>query len=103
MFGAVDAQAREGCIEAKRHVNDAIRETLGQFRDDEPIPFFCECGDERCCRAVWLTAPEYDGAREEPARLALFADHLAGEGPARAVVSSAGAAATHERIGRITV
>jgi hypothetical protein len=69
----------EGCIGTKRHVNDAIRETSCHLRDDEPIPFFCECNNERCCQAVWLTAPEYDQARAEPEWLALVPGHLATE------------------------
>jgi hypothetical protein len=55
----------EGSTGTKRRVNDAIR-VMRDFRDDEPIPSFCECEDERCCQAVWLTRP--NTTRPEPRR-----------------------------------
>ena len=70
---------------------------------DEPIAFFCECGDQRCYRAVWLTGPAYDQARAAPEWLALVPGHLAVEERAKAVVYSAAAPATRERGGRIIV
>ena len=87
----------------KRQVNEVIREALRDFRDDEPIAFFCECGNERCHQAVWLTGPAYDRARAAPEWLALVPGHLAVDDHAKAVVFSAGAAPEHERIGRVNV
>ena len=90
-------------IVTKRQVNDVIREALHDFRDDEPIAFFCECGDERCYQVVWLTGPGYDQARAAPEWLALVPGHLAADDRAKAVVSSAGAALEDERAVRVTV
>ncbi len=42
--------------------NDRLRERSYEF-SDEPIVFFCECGDPHCFRPVWLTADEFDRAR----------------------------------------
>jgi hypothetical protein len=69
---------------------------MRDFRDDEPIPFFCECEDEHYRQAVWLTAPEYDQARAAPEWLALVAGHRATKDRAKVVVPSAGMAPTSD-------
>jgi hypothetical protein len=101
--GGAAAVSEEFIIVTKRQVNDVIREALRDFRDDEPLAFFCECCDERCSQVVWLTGPAYDQARAAPAWLALVPGHLAADDRAKAVVSSAGAALEHERTGRVNV
>jgi hypothetical protein len=101
--GGGAAAPSEGFTGTKRQVNEVIREALHHFPDDEPIAFFCECGNERCCLAIWLTGPAYDQARAEPEWLALVPGHLATEDRAKAVVTSAGAPLRHERTGRLIV
>jgi hypothetical protein len=41
-------------------------ESLSGARRDEPIPFFCECGGDRCFDPVWLTGSEYAERRRDP-------------------------------------
>jgi hypothetical protein len=62
--------------DSKRQVNELMR--LRNRGDREQIPFICECADECCYQAVWLTGPEYDQARADPAWLALVAGHVPG-------------------------
>jgi hypothetical protein len=59
-----------------RQVNDAMWESLGQGGYSEPIAFFCECADERCYQAVWLTGEDYARARAEPHWSALHEGHV---------------------------
>jgi hypothetical protein len=59
----------------KRQVNELMRNGLRIGSDGEPIAFFCECGDEQCYKAVWLSGPGYDQAREDPSWVALVPDH----------------------------
>jgi hypothetical protein len=101
--GGAAAVSEELIVVTKRQVNDVIREALRDFRDDEPLAFFCECRDGRCSQVVWLTGPAYDQARAAPAWLALVPGHLAADDGAKAVVSSAGAALEHDRTGRVNV
>lgn len=61
----------------KRQVNEMMCEALQKRPDDRPIPFFCECDDERCYQAVWLTGPEFEEARRDPDWLALVPSHRA--------------------------
>lgn len=60
---------------AKRQVNDLMRDGLRQRGDREQIAFFCECEDQRCYQAVWMTGPEYDDARADPAWAPLTTGH----------------------------
>jgi hypothetical protein len=59
----------------KRQANELIRERLRTGPDEEPIAFFCECGSERCYRAVWLTGREYDAGRTDPTWAVLIRGH----------------------------
>ena len=93
----------EELIVTKRQVNEVIREALRDFRDDELIAFFCECRNERCFQAVWLTGRAYDQARAAPEWVALVRGHRAADGLASALLSSAAATAKHERTDRITL
>ncbi len=38
------------------------------------LPYFCECSDSDCLRAVWLSPAEYDGRRKGSAA-PLLSDH----------------------------
>jgi hypothetical protein len=59
----------------KRQVNDLMRDGLGSRGDFEPIAFFCECSDESCYQAVWLSGPDYERACEDPDWVALVTGH----------------------------
>lgn len=47
----------------KRRTNHLLRSSA--VEGDAPLPYFCECADDSCMRAVWLTPHEYDEARRE--------------------------------------
>jgi hypothetical protein len=46
----------------RREVNDDRRRAFGN-PPERQVAFVCECADERCRRAVLLTAAEFDDAR----------------------------------------
>ena len=39
------------------------------------LPYFCECSDPDCLRAVWLSPAEYDRRRGDSAARVLSDDH----------------------------
>ena len=44
----------------KRAANEILRRS---DHGDWPLPYFCECDDPGCLRAVWLDDREYDRLR----------------------------------------
>ncbi|MES1247342.1 MAG: hypothetical protein ABUS54_06695 [Actinomycetota bacterium] len=61
----------------KRRVNERMWDRLHGRCDDEPIAFFCECDDESCYLAVWLTADAFEHATRDPGWVALVPRHAA--------------------------
>ena len=59
-------------------INELVREGLGDDTAGTQIAFFCECGDEQCYEAVWLSAAEYDAGRRDPAWVPLAPGHAVG-------------------------
>lgn len=47
--------------DVKRAANEILRRTCGVA--GVPLPYYCECDDPDCLRAVWLDAAEYDRRR----------------------------------------
>ncbi len=43
-----------------RIANDTIAERARQLGIGGPIPFICECSNDRCFRLVHITADEYE-------------------------------------------
>src|SRR3954452_11560616 len=43
---------------------------------EETLSFYCECGDVRCYKHIWLTGPEYEAVREHSARFIVANDHV---------------------------
>ena len=60
--------------QAKRVANDLMHRSLRR-REETPIAFFCECPDDACFRAVWLTVSEYARARADSSWVALSDEH----------------------------
>ena len=58
-----------------RRVNDLIWESLEHGGRADPVAFFCECAQEGCYRAVWLTRGEYEQSRRQADWLALAPKH----------------------------
>jgi hypothetical protein len=49
-----------------REANERIRATSGEYDDPvDPIPFLCECPEERCSTIVRLTPAEYADIRAD--------------------------------------
>lgn len=61
----------------KRRVNELISESLARGGRDEPVAFFCECGDPDCDRAIWLAPAAYEEARRDPDWVAVAFEHEA--------------------------
>jgi hypothetical protein len=58
----------------KRLLNDAIRD-LEQVDAARPLPFACECEENGCFGAVWLSRREYDESRADETWQVLAAGH----------------------------
>jgi hypothetical protein len=77
MSATEEAQALAAAhIARARRANDWMWESLRGSRWGEPIPFFCECGRDRCYEPVWLTGAEYAQRRRDPAWRAATASRL---------------------------
>jgi hypothetical protein len=50
---------------AFRHANEQIRAAATSI-GVEPVPFLCECADERCTEIVKLPLAEYEAVRADP-------------------------------------
>jgi redox-regulated HSP33 family molecular chaperone len=61
----------------RREVNDYRRRMFGR-EPQRVVAFVCECDDERCRRAVLLTAAEYDRARAAGRSVVVDSSHGAG-------------------------
>lgn len=59
----------------KRQVNELMRDGLRARGAGELIGFVCECADDSCYQAVWLTGHAYDRARSDPGWIALSPGH----------------------------
>lgn len=44
-----------------RIANDTIAERARQLGISGPVPFICECSNDRCFRLVHITVDEYEG------------------------------------------
>ena len=53
---------------AFREANDQIESAAADYEvdDDQPVPFLCECSDQRCVEIILLTRTEYRHVRSNP-------------------------------------
>jgi hypothetical protein len=58
-----------------REANERIAEKARELKFQQPIPFLCECSDERCFAHVFLTLEEYAEARSGSQRYLTIAGH----------------------------
>ena len=49
-----------------RRANEQIHAAAGTYEFTAPIPFLCECTNERCTEVVRLTAADYAEIRSHP-------------------------------------
>ena len=61
---------------AFRDANERIEEKVTELEVGEgPMPFLCECEDERCTELVLLRQPEYEEVRAHPRRFVVSSGH----------------------------
>ena len=58
-----------------REANESIAAKARELRMEPPIPFLCECSDQRCFARISLTIEEYDEARARPQRYLTTSGH----------------------------
>jgi hypothetical protein len=59
-----------------RSANEGLEEKATEFGfGDEPTPYLCECGDERCTRVIQLTREQYEAVPANPRRFLMAAGH----------------------------
>jgi hypothetical protein len=52
-----------------------LRAALETTAGGEPIPFLCECMDDKCLARVHLTLEEYEAVRRHENRFVIVRDH----------------------------
>lgn len=69
--------AHGGILQAPGPVKQAANAMMRATADPRParLPYFCECGDPDCLRAVWLSPAEYDRRRDDSREPLLSDDH----------------------------
>jgi hypothetical protein len=62
---------------AFRDANGRIEQTAKTYglEREEPVPFICECSDQRCVEIIGLTLTEYDHVRSNPRWFAHAPNH----------------------------
>jgi hypothetical protein len=58
-----------------REANERIAESARELGFQFPVPFLCECSDQRCFRFIKLTLEEYEEARSDPHRYLTISGH----------------------------
>jgi hypothetical protein len=83
---------------AFRHANEQI-ERAAEQADIEPVPFLCECADERCTEIVRLTLADYEAVRADPRWFLNVPGHEQGSQPYVRVVDDRGDYVVVEKLG----
>jgi hypothetical protein len=83
-----------------RAANERIRQSAESYQIVEgPLPFICECADERCTTVVQVPLDRYREVRTHPRRFVIASrHHVAAEGEGR-VVEDAGSYLVFEKTG----
>ena len=69
-----------------RQANEQIHEAADSLRFDAPIPFLCECTNERCTEVVRLAAADYAEIRSHPRHFVIAPGHQTeGDGHERVI------------------
>jgi hypothetical protein len=82
-----------------RRANEEIRATADLLGFDAPIPFLCECSNERCTEVVRLPAAEYAEIRSHPRRFVTAPGHQAEADGHERVVERRDGYETTEKVG----
>ena len=64
-------------LQAPKTVKQAANAMMRASTNAQPerLPYFCECDDPDCLRAVWLSLAEYDRRRDDSTEPLLSDDH----------------------------
>jgi hypothetical protein len=82
-----------------RQANEQIREAADEHRFADPIPFLCECADERCTEIVQLTREEYASIRSNDRRFVSAPGHTLEQTEHEEVVERTGGYDVMEKTG----
>jgi hypothetical protein len=84
-----------------RRANEEIHAAAGTLGFDAPIPFLCECTNERCTAVVRLSAADYAEIRSHPRRFVTAPGHQSeADGQHERVVERRDGFETTEKVGR---
>src|SRR4051812_50219639 len=72
-----------------RHANEQI-ERAAEPLGIEPVPFLCECAEERCTEIVRLTLAQYEAVRAEPRWFVNAPGHEQSGGPPATAAADCG-------------
>ena len=81
-----------------RHANEQI-ERAAEPLGIEPVPFLCECAEERCTEIVRLTLAQYEAVRAEPRWFVNAPGHEQSGGRHVSVVADCGEYLVVEKVG----
>lgn len=100
-----DAEANARKVAANesafRTANERLRRAAQshRFREDDRVPFICECADERCHEIVMLTLSDYEHIRSHPTWFLLVAGHEEQDGGLERIVDAEQGYAVVEKLG----
>jgi hypothetical protein len=83
-----------------REANEKIHTRARELAFEGPIPFICECADDRCRELLRLTFVEYESVRAEPRRFFVVPGHESAAGGAGRVLERREGHVVVEKIGR---
>ena len=82
-----------------RRANEEIHEAAGTLGFDAPIPFLCECTNERCTAVVRITAADYAEIRSHPRHFVTAPGHQADADGHERVIERSDGYETTEKVG----
>jgi len=82
-----------------RRANEEISAAAGNLGFDAPIPFLCECTNERCTEVVRLKAADYAEIRSHPRYFVIAPGHQTEADGHERVVERADGYETAEKVG----
>ena len=72
--------------DANEQINARARERGAV--EHQPVPFLCECADERCTTILQLTLVEYEEVRTHSRQFMTAIDHERAEGPVEVMLKN---------------
>jgi hypothetical protein len=82
-----------------RRANEQIRAAADAHEFGAPLPFLCECTDERCTEVVPLTREEYSEIRGNPRRFVHAVGHTGSDEEHTEVVDRSNGHEVVEKVG----